>query len=39
VTGIDQPFADQCWLVTRRQWVKAAQRLAQVLNAILGQGK
>ena len=34
---IDEAFADQCWLVTRRQWVKAAKRLAQVLNSALGE--
>ena len=37
-SGIDAAFADQSWLVTRRQWQKASKRLARVLNAVLGEG-
>lgn len=32
-------FADQTWLIIRQQWQKSAIRLAQVLNATLGNGK
>ena len=32
-------FADQTWLIIRKQWQKSSIRLAQVLNATLGDGK
>ena len=38
-TEIDESFADQCWLVTRQQWIKASLRLAQILNTTLGEGR
>jgi hypothetical protein len=31
-------FADQTWLIIREQWQKSSVRLAQVLNATLGEG-
>ena len=34
---IDQPFADQSWLIIRKQWQKASWRLAQILNAAVGE--
>ena len=34
---IDQPFADQSWLIIRQQWQKASWRLAQILNAVVGE--
>ena len=34
---VGEPFADQSWLIIRQQWQKASQRLAQILNARLGQ--
>ena len=34
---IDQPFADQSWLIIRQQWQKASWRLAQTLNAVVGE--
>lgn len=36
---IQQQFADQTWLIIRQQWQKAAIRLAQILNATLGEGE
>jgi hypothetical protein len=36
---IEQEFADQCWLLTRQQWQKAASRLARILNSTLGEGE
>lgn len=36
---IDECFADQTWLIIRQQWQKAADRLAQILNAVLGEGE
>jgi len=33
---IDEQFADQSWLVIRQQWQKASWRLAQILNAVVG---
>ena len=36
---IEVTFADQTWLIIREQWQKASVRLAQVLNATLGEGK
>lgn len=38
-SAIMADFADQSWLLIRKQWVKAGQRLAQILNATLGDGK
>jgi hypothetical protein len=35
---IDEPFADQTWLIIREQWQKASNRLARVLNATVGNG-
>ncbi len=32
---ISEPFADATWQITRRQWQKAADRLASMLNTIL----
>jgi len=34
---IDQQFADQSWLIIRQQWQKASWRLAQILNAVVGE--
>jgi len=34
---IDEQFADQSWLIIRQQWQKASQRLAQILNATVGE--
>jgi len=36
---IDENFADQSWLIIRQQWQKASARLAQVLNAVIGEGE
>jgi hypothetical protein len=36
---VDQQFADQAWVIIRQQWQKAANRLAQILNATLGAGE
>jgi len=36
---IDESFAEQTWLIIRQQWHKASQRLAQILNATLGDGE
>jgi hypothetical protein len=36
---IDEPFADQTWLIIRQQWQKASNRLARILNATLGDGE
>ena len=36
---IDQKFSDQTWLIIREQWQKASYRLAQILNATLGDGE
>jgi len=36
---IQQQFADQTWLIIRQQWQKASIRLAQILNATLGDGE
>lgn len=33
---IDEQFAEQSWLITRQQWQKASWRLAQILNATVG---
>jgi hypothetical protein len=35
---IQADFADQSWLLIRKQWLKAGLRLAQILNATLGDG-
>ena len=34
---IDGQFADQSWLIIRQQWQKASWRLAQILNAVVGE--
>ena len=36
---IDEAFADRSWSVTVGQWERAAGRLAQVLNAVLGDNE
>jgi len=36
---IDESFADQSWLIIRQQWQKASNRLAQVINAVVGEGE
>jgi len=36
---IHQDFADQSWKLICEQWQKASIRLAQILNATLGEGK
>jgi hypothetical protein len=36
---IDEPFAEQSWLIIRQQWQKAAHRLALILNATIGEGR
>jgi hypothetical protein len=36
---IDEPFAEESWLIVRRQWQKASWRLARILNATLGEGE
>ena len=36
---IQVKFADQTWLIIREQWQKSSIRLAQVLNATLGEGE
>lgn len=36
---IDEEFADQSWLIIRKQWQKASWRLARILNATLGEGE
>jgi hypothetical protein len=38
-TMIQTEFADQTWLIIRQQWQKASIRLAQILNATLGEGE
>jgi hypothetical protein len=34
---IDTAFADRSWLIIRQQWQEASRRLAQILNAVLGE--
>ena len=36
---VDEAFADRSWSITVVQWERAAGRLAQVLNAVLGDGE
>lgn len=36
---IEAEFADRSWLIIRRQWQKASVRLAQILNAVAGEGR
>jgi hypothetical protein len=36
---IQEEFADQTWLIVRKQWQKSSIRLAQVLKATLGAGE
>ena len=36
---IDRIFADRSWLIIRQQWQKASNRLAQVINAAVGEGE
>ena len=36
---IDEAFADRGWSITVVQWERAAGRLAQVLNAVLGESE
>lgn len=36
---IDETFADQAWLIIRQRWQMASVRLAQILNATLGNGE
>ena len=36
---IQADFADQSWLLIRKQWLKAGVRLARILNATLGEGE
>jgi hypothetical protein len=36
---IDEVFADRSWTITVMQWERAAGRLAQVLNAVLGDNE
>jgi len=36
---IDEPFADQTWLIIRQQWQQASVRLARILNAAVGDGE
>lgn len=36
---VDPEFADQSWALAIEQWEKAAWRLAQVLNSVLGEGE
>ena len=36
---IDEAFADRSWSITVVQWERAAGRLAQVLNAVLGENE
>ena len=36
---IKTEFADQGWLLIQQQWLKAGERLAQILNATLGNGE
>lgn len=34
---IDREFADRAWMITGQRWALASARLAQVLNAVLGE--
>lgn len=36
---IEQAFADQSWVIIRQQWQKASLHLAEILNAVLGDGE
>ena len=36
---IQSDFADRSWLLIQNQWRKAARRLAQILNATIGEGQ
>lgn len=36
---IDEPFADRSWLIIRQQWQKASNRLAQIINAAVGEAE
>jgi len=37
--NIQDAFADQSWLLIQQQWIKAGQRLAQIINASVGRGE
>ncbi|MEE8495963.1 MAG: S1/P1 nuclease, partial [Xanthomonadales bacterium] len=32
-------FAENSWLLIRQQWLRAGQRLARILNAVVGEGE
>ncbi len=36
---IHSDFAENSWLLIRRQWLRAGQRLARILNAVVGEGE
>lgn len=36
---IDQAFADRSWIIIQERWELAAGRLAQILNAVLGENE
>jgi hypothetical protein len=37
--NIGEPFADRSWLIIRQQWQKASNRLAQIINAAVGEAE
>jgi len=37
--AIDDAFADRSWIIIQERWERAAGRLAQVLNAVLGENE
>jgi len=36
---IHADFAENSWLLIRQQWLRAGQRLARILNAVVGEGE
>ncbi len=32
-------FVENCWLVIRQQWIRAGERLARILNAVVGEAE
>ena len=36
---IHADFVENSWLLIRQQWLKAGERLARILNAVVGEGE
>jgi len=37
--SFDAAFAEKSWLLIRGQWLRAGERLARILNAVVGEGE